>query len=92
MKETNIALIDLNPSTNAGCTLRDIVESCSKLNANVQYETSGDSKLVLCDRELSSMVSRCQPDLIFLVLSPDHLNQTRPLFESLMPFSIVTPF
>jgi two-component system response regulator GlrR len=83
MKEANIFLLDLNPSANVGCTLREIIESCSKLNAYVQYESSGDSKLVLCDRELSSIVSRCQPDLIFFVLSPCHLKPAGALFQSM---------
>jgi two-component system response regulator GlrR len=83
MKGANIVLIDLNPSTHVGCTLRDIIESCSKLNTRVQYELLENSKSVPCGRELSGIVSRRQPDLILLVLSPCHLKQAGALFQSM---------
>jgi DNA-binding NtrC family response regulator len=83
MKGANIVLIDLNPSTNVGCTLRDIIESCSKLNARVQYEPLEHSESVPCDRELSNIVSRCRPDLMFLVLSPCHLKRAGAFFQSM---------
>ena len=83
MKGANIVLIDLNPSTNVGFTLRDIIESCSKLNTRVQYELLENSKSVPCGRELSGIVSRRQPDLILLVLTPCHLQQAGALFQSM---------
>jgi len=83
MKESNIGLINLNPSANAGCVLREIIESCSKLNADVQYESSGDSKSALCDRELANTNARCQLDLVIFVLSPRNLKQAGKLIQSL---------
>jgi DNA-binding NtrC family response regulator len=91
MKESNIVLIDLNPSTNVGCALREIIESCSRLNAYVQYESSGDSKSVPCDRELANTIARCQLDLIIFILSPGNLKQAGGLIQSVRKKLSVLP-
>ncbi len=83
MKEAKIFLIDLIPSTNVGCTLREILESFPNLGVQLKQESPKESKSALCVDELCSLLSRCNSDLIFLVLSSNHLNQTRPLFESI---------
>ena len=82
MKEANIVLIDLNPSAKVGCALREIIESCPKLNACIQYETSGDSKSVPCDRELANTIAHCQFDLIILILSHCNLKHAGKLIQS----------
>ncbi len=81
MKEAKIFLLDLNPSTNVGCTLREIIESCPKLNAYVQHEPSGNSKSVLCDRKLTDTIARCQLDLIIIILSSCNLKQAGELIQ-----------
>ena len=83
MKEANIFLVDLNPSTNDGSTLREMIDSCSNLSISVQYESSKDGHSVPCDRELANTIAGCQLDLIIFVLSPCHLKQARALFQSM---------
>jgi len=82
MKKANIVIIDLNPSTKIGCALRETIETCSKLNAYVQFEFSGDSPSVACDRELANVSARCQLDLIIFILSPCNLKQAGELIQS----------
>jgi two-component system response regulator GlrR len=96
MKEAKIFLLDLNPSSDVGSTLGEIIELFPNSGVRLKHEALKESKSALCDGELCSLLSRCNSDLIFLVLSPDHLNQTRPLFESLkgglsdLPIIVVT--
>jgi DNA-binding NtrC family response regulator len=82
MEKANIVIIDLNPSTKIGCALRETIETCSKLNAYIQYESSVDSQSVACDRELANVSARCQLDLIIFILSPCNLNQVGELIQS----------
>ena len=82
MKKANIVIINLNPSTKIGCALRETIESCSKLNAYVQYESSGDSQSEAWDRKLANVSARCPLDLIIFILSPFSLNQARELIQS----------
>ena len=81
MKEANIFLIDLNPSTDVGCTLRELIESSTELNARVRYESSGDSKSVASGRELANTIARCELDLIIFVLSHCNLKETGELIQ-----------
>ncbi len=82
MKEANIFLIDLIPSTHVGCTLRDIIESCTKSNANVQYKSSGDGKSVPCGREMTNTIADCQLDLVIFILSPCNVRQVGEIIQS----------
>lgn len=91
MKETNIFLIDLNPSTNVGGTLREIIESCTKLNAFVLYESSGSSQSFPFDRELTNTITRRQLDLIIITLSSCTLKQARELIQSIRKKFSVLP-
>jgi two-component system, NtrC family, response regulator GlrR len=83
MKDKNIFLIDLNPSTNVGCTLREIIESCTKLNACVRYESSEDGQSVPVDRDLANTIARRQLDIVIFVLSSCKLKQAGDLIQSL---------
>ena len=91
MKEANIFLVDLNPSTNVGCTLREIIESCSKLDAYVQYESSEGHTSVTCDKELTITIARCRLDLLIFVLSPCKLKQAGELIQSVRKKNSVLP-
>jgi two-component system response regulator GlrR len=82
MKKAKIFLIDLNPDTNVGCTLRGILESCPNLGIHVQQKCSKDSVTDFCDGELSGYVARYQPDLLFLVLSPCLLKKAGTLIQT----------
>ena len=83
MKEAKIFLLDLNPSSDVGSTLGEILESFPNLGVQLKHESPKESKSALCDGELCSLLSRCNSDLIFLVLSPNHLKQARALFQSI---------
>ena len=82
MKEAKIFLIDLNPSTHAGCALQKLIDSCSKFEAHVQYESSIDSETVSCDWEPANTLAHCQPDLIIITLSPCNLKLAGELIQS----------
>ena len=83
MKKANIFLIDLNPATNVGCTLGEILKSFPNSGIQLKHEALKKNESVLRTGELCSAISQSSSDLIFVVLSPNHLNQTRPLFESI---------
>jgi DNA-binding NtrC family response regulator len=83
MRDANIFFIDIDPSTHVGCMLREMIDSCSNLNVCVQYESSGDSQSVPCDRELLNIIVGYQLDLIVFVLSPCHLKQAAALLQSI---------
>ena len=82
MKETNIFLIDLIPSSNVGCVLQEIIESCTKLNAYVLYEPSVVSQSVSREWKLTDTITRRQLDLIIIILSSCNLKQARELIQS----------
>ena len=83
MKEVKIFLLDLNPSSEVGSTLAEILESFPNLDVQIRHESPKDCKSAQCVGELCSLFSRCNSDLVFVVLSPNHLEQGRALFESL---------
>ena len=83
MKKAKIFLIDLNPASNIGCTLRRILESCPDLSLHFQEASSKDSVTDFRgDEELSGLIARCQPELMFFVLSSCFLNEAEPLFQT----------
>jgi DNA-binding NtrC family response regulator len=82
MKKAKIFLIDLNPDTNVGCTLRGILESCPDLGLHFQEASSKDRVSNFCGGELSGLIARCRPDLMFLVLSSCLFNKAEGLFQS----------
>ena len=83
MKEVKIFLLDLNPSSDVGSTLGEILESFPNLGVQLKHESPKESKSAQCVGELCSLLSRCNSDLIFVVLSPNHLEQGRALFRSI---------
>jgi len=83
MKEVKIFLLDLNPSSDVGSTLGEILESFPNLGVQLKHESPKEIKSALCDGELCSSISRSNSDLIFMVLSPSHLEQGRALFQSI---------
>ncbi len=81
MNSANILLIDLNPSTHVGRTLQDIIQSCTKSNAQVQYEPAGDGQTVPRSRELTHTLADFQFDLVIFVASPRNLRQVAKLIQ-----------
>lgn len=82
MNKADILLIDLNPSTDAGSALQELIESCSKFNVCVQCESSEDSQSVPCGSELANSIAHFQFDLIIFVLSRCNLKQVEELIQS----------
>jgi DNA-binding NtrC family response regulator len=91
MKGPNIVLIDLNPSTDVGCMLQDIIASCTKSNAYVQYESCGDGKSVPSLRALTNTTADSQLDLLIFVLSRSKLKQVGKLIRSVREKFSVLP-
>jgi DNA-binding NtrC family response regulator len=83
MKEAKILLLDLNPAGGLGSTIATILKSSLEPGMELQHESIGVFESVLCEGDLSSIISRISPDVIFLVLSPSHLKQTGALFQSM---------
>ena len=83
MKEANIFLLDLNPSSDVGSTLAEILESVPNLGVQLKYESPKKNKSVLCHVELCSSILRSNSDLVFIVLSPSYLELCRALFKSI---------
>jgi DNA-binding NtrC family response regulator len=83
MKEANIFLVDLNPSTHVGCRLQEMLDSCPNLNVCTHEASSDDGHPLPCDRELAHAIAAGQLDLIIFVLSPCHLKQAGELFQSM---------
>lgn len=91
MKTVNIILIDLNPSTNAGCMLRHIIESCRKSNAHVHYEPAGDGKPQPSAGALTHTIADSRIDLVVFVLSPCNLKLVKGLVQSVREQYSVLP-
>jgi len=96
IKDAKIFLLDLNPASGLGSTLRGILESTPNLGIQLRHEPVGACELTLCDSEFSGIISRYNPDMIFLVLSPGRLKQTSALFQSMsrepseLPIIVIT--
>lgn len=83
MKDAKIFLLDLNPVSGLGSTLQGILESSSNLDVQLRKE--------LGDSELFSIISRYNPDVIFLILPLRYLKQTNALFQSMRRASLELP-
>jgi two-component system, NtrC family, response regulator GlrR len=83
MKVAKIFLLDLNPSSNVGSKLGAIIESFPNFRMQLKHESPKEINSVLCDGDLCRSMLRSNSDLIFMVLSPSHLEQSRALFQSI---------
>jgi len=83
MNEAKIFLLDLNPSSNVGSALGEILSSFPNIGVQLKHESQKEGKSAHCVGELCTLLSRCNSDLIFVVLSPSHLAQGRALFQSI---------
>lgn len=83
MNEAKIFLLDLNPSSNVGSTLGEILSSFPNLGVQLKRESQKESKSAHCVGELCSLLSGCNSELVFVVLSPNHMEQGRALFRSI---------
>ena len=83
MKEARILLLDMDPASGLGSTLRKILESSLNLGITLRHESVTVFQPTLADSDLSTIISRFNPDLLFLVLSPSQLKQVGVLFQSM---------
>jgi DNA-binding NtrC family response regulator len=83
MKDARIFFLDLNPSSDVGCTLGEILELFPNLEVLLKQAPLKESKSALCNGELCNTISRSNSDLIFMVLSPDQMEQTRVFLQSM---------
>jgi two-component system response regulator GlrR len=79
-----ILLLNLSPTANLVAELRGILESSFELE-EVRFEQEPDAgcELANCGGNLSRVISRYNPALIFLVQAASLLDQTRQLFQSI---------
>jgi DNA-binding NtrC family response regulator len=83
MKDARILLLDLDPVGGLGRTLGGILQSPLSPGIQIRYVPVGVFEPTLSRSELPSIISCANPDVIFLVLSPSHLKQTKALFQSI---------
>ena len=90
MEPPRILLLDFNPVADLGRKLQGILESS---NQEIQFQqgSPGLHGFTLCDRDLSKLLSRFYPDLIFLILAPDLLRQANALCQSIQRSSSDIP-
>ncbi len=87
MEQTKMLLLDFNPANRLGNTLREILES--SFSPEIQFRQ--ESVAALCDSDLSKIISRAHPDLIFLVFSPSLLKQASGLCQAIKRESLQVP-
>lgn len=83
MKQPKILLLDFNPANKLGNTLRGILESSFSPGIQFRQESVGVHGSALCDSDLSRIISRFHPDVIFLALSLSLLKQAGGLCQSI---------
>lgn len=83
MQDAKILLLDLDPESGLGTILGGILESSPNLSIHLRHESIRAFEPTLSRCELPSIISRVNPDVIFLVLSPRQLKRTKVLFQSI---------
>jgi len=84
MKRAKILILNLNPSDRLGDDLRCIVESQFDVEeVKIWEKIDVDSAATKCSKELTQVIPRSNPSMIFVVQSAEGLKQTRSVFHSL---------
>jgi two-component system response regulator GlrR len=83
MKDAKIFLLDLNPSNDVGNTLAETLESFTNSGVYLEHEPLKERESAKSNVELCSNISCSKSDLIFMVLSPGQLEQSKTLFQSI---------
>ncbi len=90
MEPPRMLLLDFNPGAGLGQKLEGILE-LSHREIQFQQKSPELHGSTLCDRDLSEIISRFHPDLIFLILAPDLLMQADTLCHSIQRTSLDIP-
>ena len=83
MQKTNVFLLDFNPGSGLGSTLREILELNDNPSFYLQEESVGNSGFDAFVPELSRVILHFNPDLVFLSLHPSHLKPIKQLIQSI---------
>lgn len=83
MKDANVFLLDLCPSSGLGPELQRILETSSDVNVQTGEASSGLFDTPLFGEEFHCVNPGFAPDVLFLVLSPRHLSETQQMFQCL---------
>jgi len=84
MKKAKILLLDLNPETDLGNKLREIIESSVSLrDIQLRHEFLKLYENGIRDSNFANIISHHNPDILFLIFSQSHLKQSFALFQSI---------
>ena len=81
IKQAKILLLDFNPEGGLGATLQEILKSSSSLDVQLKLESFETCEPTFCNIDLPGIVSRFNPDAIFLLLSPRLLKESGAVFQ-----------
>jgi len=82
MQKANIFLLDFNPESGLGSTLREILELNDNPSFYLQEESVGNSGFDAFVPELSKIILHFNPSIIFLSLHPNHLKPIKKLIQT----------
>lgn len=83
MEEVRSFLLDFDPASCLGHTLRNILGSSSHLDVKLQQASIESCGQELCDVDITRIISQYNPALTFVVLSPSMLKKASILFQSI---------
>jgi DNA-binding NtrC family response regulator len=81
MEKSRIFLIDLSFPSEAGSTLKKILNSCEELNVQVHQSNITSCEANVSDDLFNTLILNYNPHIIFLVLSSNDLNQANALLQ-----------
>ena len=81
MKETNILLLDFNPSSSLGQDLRGILASDPSWTVELRQLPLVDQALATVNRQLTSLIKNRALRMVFLMLPPSLLKQEPDLLQ-----------
>ena len=93
MKETNILLLDFNPSSSLGKDLRSILASDPSWTVELRQLPLVDDPLAAVNRQLTSLIKNLTLRMVFLMLPPSLLQQEPSLLlgfqNKLVPWPLI---
>jgi DNA-binding NtrC family response regulator len=83
MERINAFLLDFNPGSGLGSTLREILELNDNPSCYLEEESVGSSGFDTFVPRLSKVILHFNPNIIFLSLQPNHLKPIRKFIQSI---------
>lgn len=84
IKEANIFLLNLNPSSDLCCALEEILYSVPNIVVHLKRGVVNIGKSSLRDGELCKTISGDSYDLVFIVLPPNQVEQIKVLLQTII--------